>query len=230
MSLRETIQPLLSDPQQVQVLEEQLDTLNELGQTYIKLWQAEIDKMYLDPDALRRKGEIPGGGKISERSRIHAFVKDKADEKINQAFDDLFKFDLEGLKQAGLKLVKTGVNLLLGDYEGASSVVTNKELIPQASGIVRLDYWIWRRNVGAGGLLTHEQEALAYYCVTSSVDLATLTKAQILDILNKIVDQTDPNAAEMIKKKLKEWKDEWDAVPDFHALAMFSIDELDRFS
>jgi hypothetical protein len=230
MSLLSMIQPFLADPQQQQVLEEQLDTLNELGTTYINLWQAETEQMYLNPDAYRKKGEIPGSPQIDKYSNIDVHVQDTVDEKINQAFDSLFNFDLDGLKKAGLNLVKTGVSSLLGNYAGKSHFDSRHEFIPQASGIVRLDYWIWRRRIGAGGLLTHEQEVIAYYYVTSSVDLSTLTKPEILNILNKMVDQSDPNAAEVIKTKLKEWKDEWDAVPDFHALAMFSIDELGRFS
>jgi hypothetical protein len=208
-TIADTIQKFVTPDTSKQ--KEQYTFLLKAAQAKMAVYKAELDQMFLNPDALG-KVQIVGNRALEYHEQYHVDLGSKSDiiEKIGTSVGNFIKGDTADITNGILNIASTAVDAILGNVSIGECEDKQFFVIPQHNAIIRIDTKCWRYNFSSQGIITDSENIFCYVCCKSVVDHTKLTDDEFTYLLSEYVGD-DPDKVKAYAQKLREI---WNALKD----------------
>lgn len=188
---------------------EQYTFLLNAAKAKMAVFKAEIDQMYLNPEAVG-KVQVIGKRAIAYKEQYHVGLGSKSEvlTKIGASVGSFLTGKTREITDGILNIASIAVDAILGDTSIGEVEDKTWFVIPQHNAVIRIDAKFWRYNFSAKGIITDTENVFCYVCAKSVVDYKALSDAEFIYLISENIG----DEPEKVKSYLKELKEIWDSL------------------
>lgn len=195
-------------------IQKQLDFLRDAAKAKLEIFKTELKDMFSGKGGTLGEAEIIGDKAVSYYEQYRVNVKEDADEAINDIVDTFFSGGKEGVTNGFKKLIKMGIQDLLGNTSGGEQLEQQFFIIPYGGSILRVDVKFWRYNFDVKNIITNVENAFCFVFCESVVDHTKVSKDVLLKLATDVVGEDIKAISEYMKELEDLWKSMQDKKPD----------------
>jgi hypothetical protein len=189
-------------------VQKQLDFLRDAAEAKLELFKTELRDMFSGRGASLGDAEIIGDKAIAYYEQYRVNVREGADEAIGDIIDTFFSGGRQGVTEGFKKLIKMGIQDILGNTSGGEQLSGQFFIIPYGGSILRVDVKFWRYNFDIKNIITNVENAFCFVFCESVVDHTKVSKDVLLALATKVVGED----LTKIREYIQELEDLWDSL------------------
>ncbi|MGP3991566.1 hypothetical protein [Streptomyces sp. 3N207] len=138
------------------------------------------------------------------RTRMYFKVSETPNEKFKNIFDSIFNGTDPDFKKIIGDLLKTGLDVLLGNVSAGEYRQTDSFVTLDGENIIRVDSLLWNYNFNSYGLTAAAENAFAYGVCLSTVKAEEVSDHLLHQMIDHMVNKMTGLTPEQKKQKKKE--------------------------
>ncbi|KAL0564192.1 hypothetical protein V5O48_017861 [Marasmius crinis-equi] len=188
---------------------EQLEMLMKLADARLDTFEEQLNRMFLDKQS-SSKLSVPGKRALRFERSVRVDTGAQGAPGISEAVDAFFgasKTGVEGVLEGFKNVVKTGLNVILGDTAAGESYDEKFFVCIKHNAIIRVDMMTYRYNFHNEGVVSTHKNVLAYILCISVVDHMDVTVDEILYLASEFAGDEPEKYQPYLNNLIRVWND-----------------------
>jgi hypothetical protein len=207
------LRALLSDPSAEARIKEQLQFLQNAATSKLKLYRAELENMFLNPEAVG-KVQIVGNRAMRYYEEYRVDVGEGANAKIKDVVNNFFRGSSESVKNGFNTLIEMSLESILGNTSAGEHETQSFYVVIENNAFVRVDAKYWRYNFSQDGIIGNHKNAFCYMFCKSIVDHKKITLDEMVYLITEGAEGRD------VTQFIDEIKTVWKKVQELEPRAL----------
>ena len=199
------LRDLLRDPSAEAKAKEQLQFLQNAATSKLKLYRAELENMFLNPEAVG-KVQMVGNRAMRYYEEYRVDVNEGASGKVSDVVKNFFRGSSDSVKEGFTTVIQMSLESILGNTSAGEQETLSFYVMIEHNAFVRVDAKYWRYNFSQDGIVGNHKNAFCYLFCKSIVDHKKIT----LDEMAYLI--TEGSGGKDVEKFVDEIKAVWKKV------------------